>query len=81
MLRAMKSLTGGAATLAIATALLTSGIAQRTDRGGRGLSRPSLAAHRPEGNRVTAAAGIPGDPLTYYVGSASVESSRPAMVV
>src|SRR5688572_5591147 len=25
----------------------------------------------PEGNRFTSAAGIPGDPLTYYVGSAS----------
>ncbi len=25
----------------------------------------------PEGNRFTAAAGIPGDPLTYYVGAAS----------
>src|SRR5688572_521371 len=25
----------------------------------------------PEGNRFSAAAGIPGDPLTYYVGSAS----------
>jgi len=25
----------------------------------------------PEGNRFSAAAGIPGDPLTYYVGAAS----------
>ncbi|MBC7896984.1 MAG: hypothetical protein H7066_16315, partial [Cytophagaceae bacterium] len=25
----------------------------------------------PEGNRFTSAAGIPGDPLTYYVGAAS----------
>ncbi len=30
----------------------------------------------PVGNRVTAVAGVPGDPLVYYVGAASGESSR-----
>ncbi len=42
-------------------------------------SRPSADTYRqlrwrfigPEGNRFSAAAGIPGDPLTYYVGAAS----------
>ena len=27
----------------------------------------------PEGNRFSAAVGVPGDPLTYYVGAASVD--------
>ena len=39
------------------------------------------------GNRISAAAGIPGDPTTYYVGAASgdmgrwVEQSRPGATV
>ena len=35
------------------------------------LSRLHWRTVGPEGNRFTSAAGIPGDPLTYYVGSAS----------
>ena len=75
-----------AAAVAAAGCLLTAAspaAAQR--RGGAAPSAPASAAAvspsqyaalpwrhiGPEGNRFTSAAGIPGDPSTYYVGAAS----------
>src|SRR5438270_1393437 len=61
------------ALMLLATALLAPGFAQ--GRRGGGMPAPDGLSFRfmgpAVGNRISAAAGIPGDPSTYYVGAAS----------
>jgi photosystem II stability/assembly factor-like uncharacterized protein len=59
------------ATLAVGT-LLATGIAQQAPRVANDVYGRLRWRHiGPEGNRVSAVAGVPGDPLVYYAGSAS----------
>ena len=62
-----------ALTLVGAALLAWPAMAQR--RGGGGLAQPEGLSFRfmgpSVGNRISAAAGITGDPTTYYVGAAS----------
>ncbi|OFW12029.1 MAG: sialidase [Acidobacteria bacterium RIFCSPLOWO2_02_FULL_67_36] len=61
-----------AAALTCALVLMPSGHAQQAARPGPDAYRQLRWRHiGPEGNRFSAAAGIPGDPSTYYVGAAS----------
>jgi len=63
-----------AAVMALAGAalLMPAGHAQQSARPAADTYRPLRWRHiGPEGNRFSAAAGIPGDPATYYVGAAS----------
>ena len=52
-------------------AMTTISAQQRTTPGPEVYSRLHWRTIGPEGNRFSAAAGVPGDPYTYYVGSAS----------
>src|ERR1017187_5599571 len=70
--RSIRSLVAGLACIVLS---VTPAAAQR---GGRGLgaapppTNPTFKFMGPAvGNRISAAAGIPGDPTTYYVGAAS----------
>jgi photosystem II stability/assembly factor-like uncharacterized protein len=61
-----------AATLAWVVATLLPGSAQQTARMGPDVfSQLRWRFVGPEGNRVSAVVGVPGDPLVYYAGSAS----------
>src|SRR5438094_8317285 len=66
-------LNGLLSTVLSAALLITPAIAQR--RGGGGAPIPEGLSFRfmgpAVGNRISAAAGIPGDPSTYYIGAAS----------
>src|SRR5438094_4846497 len=66
-------LNGLLSTVLSAALLITPAIAQR--RGGGGAPAPEGLSFRfmgpAVGNRIAAAAGIPGDPTTYYAGAAS----------
>lgn len=57
----------------IAVVLVTAGVAgqQRTTPSPETYGRLHWRTLGPEGNRFSAAAGVPGDPYTYYVGAAS----------
>ena len=60
------------ATLVCALVLMPDGHAQQAARPGPDAYSQLRWRHiGPEGNRFSAAAGIPGDPSTYYVGAAS----------
>ena len=57
--------------LVIVLALPTVSAQQRTAPGSESYSRLHWRTIGPEGNRFSAAAGVAGDPYTYYVGAAS----------
>src|SRR6516162_6490749 len=61
-----------AATLACVVAALAPGSAQQSARVSPDVySQLHWRFVGPEGNRVSAVVGVPGDPLVYYAGSAS----------
>jgi photosystem II stability/assembly factor-like uncharacterized protein len=61
-----------AAAIAVVALLLASGSAQQAARVDAAVYDQLRWRHiGPEGNRVSAVAGVPGDPLVYYAGSAS----------
>jgi photosystem II stability/assembly factor-like uncharacterized protein len=65
--------TGVAVTLALVVASVAPGFAQQGGRARTDVfySQPQWRYIGPEGNRVSAVAGIPGDPRVYYAGAAS----------
>lgn len=72
MSRSPRPLAHAVATLVCVTALFPSIGAQPPSRVGTDVySRMAWRHIGPEGNRVSAVAGVPGDPLVYYAGSAS----------
>ena len=58
-------------SVVVALALTTVAAQQRTAPGPDMYGRLHWRTIGPEGNRFSAAAGVPGDPYTYYVGAAS----------
>jgi photosystem II stability/assembly factor-like uncharacterized protein len=71
-MRRMRTKLGIALAVALAGTLLTVGYAQPPASIGADLYRQLRWRYiGPEGNRFSAAAGVPGDPRVYYVGAAS----------
>jgi photosystem II stability/assembly factor-like uncharacterized protein len=72
MLRSLRSLAWSATILVAATVFLAPSAAQQASRVGADVYRAMTWRHiGPEGNRISAVAGVPGQPLVYYAGSAS----------